>query len=175
MLRMGIYHSRASQLPLQHGGGWQTEPAFCSPPNTKHSISEEWAPQKVAGSAHAGSCWRRQEGLHTVPQAGTTLPRCPTFSVLLLQHVPTSNMERAPCEEGDSGAVDDKNPAVGFELLSSPSQKATARGAECNLTSRARQGLVKQHLPMKHSPRTGCRVPPVLYLSTGSKKKSKAS
>lgn len=38
MLRMGIHHSRASRLPLQHRGGWQTEPAFCSsgsPPKHK--------------------------------------------------------------------------------------------------------------------------------------------
>lgn len=34
---------------------------------------------------------------------------------------------------------------------------------------------MKQHPPIKHSPRTSCRVPLVLYLSTESKKKSKAS
>lgn len=68
-----------------------------------------------------------------------------------------------------------KIPAVGFEVLSSPSQKATPRGAEYNPSSRARQGLVKQHSLMKHSPRTRCRVSLVLYLPTGSKKKSKAA
>lgn len=49
---------------------------------------------------------------YTLPQAGTTLPEYPTFSVPLLQHVPTSNMKRAPYEEGDSGAADDKNPSL---------------------------------------------------------------
>lgn len=72
-----------------------------------------------------------------------------------------------------------KIPAVGFQALPSPGERknavATPRGAQCIPTSRDGQGLGKQSAPVKHSPRTGHRVLPALYLSTGSKEKSKAS
>lgn len=87
--------------------------SFLQPSKHKAQHLRGMSPSRVAGFAHAGSCWRRQEGLHTVPQAGTTLSRCFTFSVLLLQDVPTSNTKRAPSEEGHSGAAA-SNPSCGI-------------------------------------------------------------
>lgn len=116
MLRVGIHHSRASQLPLQHGGGWQTEPALCSsgsPPKHKAQHLRRMNPLDT-GRVCPRWILLEEAGGATHCATGRNNPaRCP-FSVPLLQHVPTSNMKRVPSEEGNGGAADDKNPSCGI-------------------------------------------------------------
>lgn len=124
-----------------------------------------------------------------MPQAGTTLPSCPTFSAPAspsLQHVPPWNTEGPSHlaasghweQEGDSGAADDKNSSCGISSSLFPRRKEKHQGNTQRSTVyphfQSWAGPWEAEYP-RETLRAGCRVLSASYLSTGSKKKSKAS
>lgn len=96
----------ASRLPLRHGGGWQTEPAFCSSGSrTSETQSTTSRRNKPLGERQGlpmpDPDSRGRRGCTLCHGAGTTLPDCPTFPAPAcpsLQHVPPSGRDTERAE-----------------------------------------------------------------------------